>query len=384
MATILVVDDRASNRQFLRTLLGYAGHRVIEATDGAEALECVRKERPDLIISDLVMPTMDGFEFLRQLRADPEVAATPVVFRTSTYDDERVRALAVAGGAVNVLKSPTEPAELLRTVADILGEDRRAAPAPLGEGFDREYRRLVADQLAQKFEELETAHRELEVFTYSASHNLRAALRTIGGLTGVLLEDHAPALGAPGTDVLERVIRAADRMSGILDAMLEFTEVRRAPLHRERVRLDALAWEAIAAARAAEPEREIAVVVDAPHEVEGHPALLRIALSALIDNAFKFTRGRAGARIEVHSQARDREIVCCVRDNGVGFPPGYAVQVFEAFRQAHRPGEFPGHGLGLFTVRTIAERHRGRAWAESMPGQGAAVYLALPAPAPKE
>jgi signal transduction histidine kinase len=379
MATILVVDDRAANRQFLRTLLGYAGHRVVLAADGAEALACARAERPDLIVSDLVMPTMDGFELLRQLRADPALAATPVVLRTSASDDERVHALATAGGAVTVLRTPTEPDQILRTVASILGEGRGVgpAPAPLDERFDQDYRRLVADQLAQKFDELEAANRELEVFTYSASHNLRAALRTIGGLTGVLGEDYGACLGPAGADLLARVVRATERMSAILDVMLEFTELRRTPLRYERVRLDALARDALATV--GEPSRGV-VDIRAGHEVECHPALLRIAFAALLDNALKFSRERPHPRVDVTSEVREGEVVCCVRDNGVGFAPGSAQHIFEAFRQAHRPGRYPGHGLGLFTVRTIIERHRGRVWADSAPDRGAAVCFTLPVP----
>src|SRR5512134_3370452 len=121
MTTILIVDDRTTNRQFLVTLLGYAGHRVLEAANGAQALQIVRSEQPDLIITDILMPTMDGYEFVRQLRADPDFASTPVIFYTATYRDREARSLAKAAGVQYVLTKPAEPAVILNIVNAALG-----------------------------------------------------------------------------------------------------------------------------------------------------------------------------------------------------------------------------------------------------------------------
>src|ERR1700752_1555659 len=140
MATILVVDDRPTNRQFLGTLLGYRGHRLLEAADGLEALALARAEHPDLVIADILMPTMDGYEFVRQLRQDATIAATSVIFYTAHYHDRQARTLVAPSGVFHTLTKPAEPEVVLRTVDAALGVGQTPAPsAPPTEEFDREH-----------------------------------------------------------------------------------------------------------------------------------------------------------------------------------------------------------------------------------------------------
>jgi signal transduction histidine kinase/DNA-binding response OmpR family regulator len=155
MATILIVDDRPTNREFLVTLLGYGGHRLLEAADGAEALALVRAERPDLVMADILMPTMDGYEFVRQLRADPAIASTAVIFSTAHYHEQEAQALAHACGVAHILPKPCEPDVVLRTVDAALGHLPRPATPP-SEAFDREHLRVLTDKLSQKVDELTT------------------------------------------------------------------------------------------------------------------------------------------------------------------------------------------------------------------------------------
>jgi two-component system, sensor histidine kinase and response regulator len=153
-ATILVVDDHAPSRQFLTTLLGYKGHRLLEASDGAEALAVVRVERPDLVISDILMPTMDGYEFVRLLRADPQIAATKVVFVTATYHVREALALAAACGVLFTITKPSEPEKVLEIVQAALGQAPPSSPVSLDDKFDREHLRLVTEKLEKKIFEL--------------------------------------------------------------------------------------------------------------------------------------------------------------------------------------------------------------------------------------
>jgi PAS domain S-box-containing protein len=153
MATILIVDDHPTNRDVLLTLLGYGGHRLLEATDGAAALKLVRAERPDLVIADIIMPTMDGYEFVHQLRADPAVAATTVIFSTAYYYEQEAHALAHACGVVHILTKPCEPEIVLHTVDVALGRRPALAMAP-SETFDRQHLRVLTDKLSQKVDEL--------------------------------------------------------------------------------------------------------------------------------------------------------------------------------------------------------------------------------------
>jgi signal transduction histidine kinase/CheY-like chemotaxis protein len=166
MAKVLVVDDHAPNRELIVTLLKYAGHEWFEAADGNVALEKVRAVHPDLVICDILMPTMDGYEFVRQLRADPAIAATQVIFYSATFLEKEARSLAQACGVSQVLMKPCEPEEVLVAVASALAAATPVeAPTPDEQTFDREHRRLLADKLVQKAEQLDRANRRLEALT---------------------------------------------------------------------------------------------------------------------------------------------------------------------------------------------------------------------------
>lgn len=162
MATILVVDDRSSNRKYLATLLAHEGHSIQEAADGAEALKLIRLERVDLVISDILMPTMDGYELVRQLRADPAIRDTPVIFNTAHYLDREARNLAQSCGVPFVLNKPGDPATILRSVESVLvGSKAKESDELRHEAFDREHLRLVMDKLAQKSDELQAVSEKL-------------------------------------------------------------------------------------------------------------------------------------------------------------------------------------------------------------------------------
>jgi DNA-binding response OmpR family regulator len=162
MASILIAEDRAADRQFLATLLGYHGHRILEASDGAEALALVQSKRPHLVISDVLMPTMDGYEFVRQMRAIPEVAATPVIFYTATYHEREARALAERCGVRDIITKPSKIEVILAKVNTVLGRPRTetgAAP-PDSAQFHENHLQLVNQKLHEKVQSLaETEHR---------------------------------------------------------------------------------------------------------------------------------------------------------------------------------------------------------------------------------
>jgi len=167
MATVLVVDDQASNRELIVTLLKYAGHVPLEAADGHLALAQVRAMRPQLVICDILMPTMDGYEFVRQLRAEPAIAHTEVIFYTATFMEREARSLALSCGVSTVLIKPTEPQEILRTIAEALEGTPSTEPEPVADPaqFDREHLRLLTDKLAAKVDELESANQRLSALT---------------------------------------------------------------------------------------------------------------------------------------------------------------------------------------------------------------------------
>ena len=226
--------------------------------------------------------------------------------------------------------------------------------------------------------ELERTNKELEAFSYSVSHDLRAPLRSIDGFSHALLEDYADRFDETGKDYLQRVRAACQRMGQLIDDLLSLSRVIRHELRIESVDLSAIVRSIAAQLSQAEPERRVNVEIADAVEVRGDPGLLRIALENLLSNAWKFTRKTADPRIEFGTMKKDGAQIIFVRDNGAGFDMAYVNKLFGAFQRLHETKDFPGTGIGLATVQRIVHRHGGRVWAEAAVGQGAAFYFVLP------
>jgi light-regulated signal transduction histidine kinase (bacteriophytochrome) len=223
----------------------------------------------------------------------------------------------------------------------------------------------------------QAANRELEAFSYSVAHDLRAPLRSIDGFSLALLEDCADLLDDNGRQHLRFVREAAQDMSELIDGLLGLSRVTRSDLRREAVDLGELARNIFAQLRRAMPDRAVETIVGDDLAVDGDVRLLRGVLENLIGNAWKFTRDRAPARIELGATQQGRERVYFVRDNGAGFDMTYAGKLFGAFQRLHSATEFEGTGIGLATVQRIVHRHGGRIWAESKVDHGATFFFTL-------
>jgi PAS domain S-box-containing protein len=226
--------------------------------------------------------------------------------------------------------------------------------------------------------ELQAANRELEAFSYSVSHDLRAPASVVVSFAGVLEENEA-VQGDKNRHYLRRIRAAGEHMNELIDGLLALSHVSRSQLDWGLVDLSQLAREAIQELRDAEPQRTVSVHVEPDLHAMGDGRLLRVVLSNLIANAWKFTRHRPLARIVVEAQAdpESAQPVFCVRDNGDGFDPAQAHRLFLAFHRLHGPSEFPGVGIGLATVQRIVQRHGGRIWADARPGEGASFFFVL-------
>jgi PAS domain S-box-containing protein len=241
----------------------------------------------------------------------------------------------------------------------------------------RRHRDHLAEVVEERTRELTTINHELETFAYTVSHDLRAPLRAIDGFSRVLLDDASAVLDDASKGHLARVRGAVGRMASLIDDLLEFTRVGRGTLRTERIDLAALACSIVADLRAGDPARDVVLQVDRPLPVEGDSTLLRSLLQNLLDNAWKFSAGRTPAHIVVGERDEGGEHVYFVGDDGAGFDMAYAARLFIPFERLHGVGEFEGTGIGLATVKRIAERHGGRVWAESKVGCGATFYFTL-------
>ena len=234
------------------------------------------------------------------------------------------------------------------------------------------------EALVREREAALAANRELEAFSYSVSHDLRAPLRGISGFSRILQEEASAELSPEAMAHLSRIVQATGRMNQLIDDLLGLSRVARRELVRARIDLTALAARVCEHLRVADPERDVEIVVHPALVVDADAGLLAVVIENLLGNAWKFTSKRATARIELgRSTEHARPSIYYVRDDGAGFDMAYAKKLFAPFQRLHTTSEFEGTGIGLATVQRIVQRHGGRIWAESEPNHGATFYFTL-------
>ena len=234
--------------------------------------------------------------------------------------------------------------------------------------------RRVEERTAQ----LAATNKELEAFSYSVSHDLRAPLRAMRGFSQIILEDYETILPLDGQNLIKRTIEAANKMSELIDALLAFSRLARIEMNFSKVDLSRLAEAALQELIQNEPERVIDLQIERGVTAYCDERLLSTVLTNLCDNALKYTRKKERALIEFGCKNYRGSCAFYIHDNGVGFDMMYAENIFSAFERLHPQSEFPGHGIGLATVQRIINRHGGRIWTDSQPDQGATFYFTLP------
>ena len=377
---ILLVDDQPANLIAMEAMLQGLGQNLIRAESGREALKWLLTHEFAVILLDVKMPEMDGFETAALIRQRDKSRHTPILFLTANDNTQTQAVRGYAVGAVDYLVKPVVPefvrskvavfvelakkTELLRRQAQLLAESEQAA-------------RELAETRAELVRDLEHKNRELESFSYAVSHDLRAPLRRIDSFSRAILESQGERLDEAGVRYLERVREASQHMSQLIDDVLYLSRVTRADLRDHEVDLSALATLILSRLQESEPSRAVEVKVRPGVVVVGDGQLLRIALENLLENAWKFTAREPQPRIEFGVTNASGEPAYFVRDNGAGFDMTYVDRLFGPFQRLHPQGEFPGSGIGLATVQRIIHRHGGRVWAEGLVGQGATFQFTL-------
>jgi signal transduction histidine kinase len=364
---ILLVDDRPDNLLVLESALEALGQQLVRANSGAEALRKVLAQDFAVILLDVRMPILDGYETAEIIRSRPRSRTTPILFLTAHPASESQVFKGYASGAVDFISKPCAP-EILRSKVRVFVDLARNVQALAA--LNLELARLNA--------ELTGSNQELDAFAHSVSHDLRAPLRQMEGFLG-LLEGCLARPGDPqGPAHLACAQAAARRMNLLIDGLLDFSRFSRSELAIAPVDLDALLASIRQELEPGLAGRAIEWRLSPLPAIRGDPFLLRAAFLNLLDNAVKFTRRRARALIEVAPMAGPpEECRLFIRDNGCGFDPAYGHKLFGVFQRLHAQEDFEGTGIGLANVQRIVQRHRGRVWAEGRPGEGATFFLAF-------
>jgi len=400
----------------MEVLLKGNGFEFRSAGNGAEALASARNNPPDLIISDILMPVMDGFTLCREWRADEHLRQIPFIFYTATYIEKKDEELGLSLGADRFIIKPQEPENLIAIIREVLDNSSNGDLPALKDFSDndckllREYNEALFRKLAKKMADLELASQqekqasmrlqrlndeleervrlrtfeletkvaELNAFTSAVSHDLHAPMRQISGYSRILTERLDNKLEADEAQILQRIALISASATEMVEALLELLRLGKAEVSLNEVDLSDMAADILDELSAAEPERDHQFEVAPGIRVRADRQLMRTMLTNLLGNSWKYCANRQETRISLTSMPGDDGTIFCIRDNGAGFDMQYSEKLFMPFQRLHLQNEFDGLGVGLVKVNRIVRLHGGRIWAESEPDKGASFYFTIP------
>jgi two-component system sensor histidine kinase/response regulator len=397
-AKILVVDRGASNLGNLQAILEDLGQEIVTANSGDEALSCLSNSDFAVILLDVNVPGMDSFETAALMRDQERSRRTPIVFIVTRKDEERLFR-GHRSGVIDFLYRPISRAVLLSKVSmyvdlrlksDLLESQARAALArareleQLVEQRTRAEAQILAlnaeleKRVHDRTRELSRSNEDLRQFAYAASHDLKEPMRTIASYSQLLAHRFGDVLDDEGREFLGYVVEGVRRMDALLSDLLMYSQHLGAqPPVFQYVDAEAVLMAVLMNLQASIKENDAKVSHDAlPSEVTSDFAQLSLVFQNLISNAIKYRRGEP-PEIRLWAEDGDEEWVFHVRDNGLGIEPSFLDQIFRPFKRLHGH-EFPGTGMGLAISKKIVERHGGRIWVESEPGQGSTFSFSIP------
>jgi len=383
---ILTVDDSLTYLHEVAVQLRHEGYDVIPARSGEEALELLSVQSVDCILLDLVMPGLSGQETCRRIKSSPVWRDIPLIMHTALEEQAAMIGGINAGADDYIAKSSDLDVLCARVRAQLRRKQFEDENRNIREQLLQKEVEVVAANSARELaeiratfvDELKSKNIELEAFSYSVSHDLRAPLRSIDGFSKLLLDGYRDKLDAKGQDFLHLVRDSAQRMSELIDDLLLLSRVGRADLSRGQIDLSEIARGVSEELQKKDPDRHVKWCIEEQLLVEADSGLMRVAFDNLLGNAWKFTSKVSAPQIEVGTDQQEGVLVFFVRDNGAGFNLGYAEKLFSPFQRLHTESEFEGTGIGLATVHRIVDRHGGRIWADSAVGRGATFYFTIP------
>jgi two-component system NtrC family sensor kinase len=383
---ILTVDDSLTYLHEVAAQLRQEGYDVIPARSGEEALELLSVQSVDCILLDLVMPGLSGQETCRRIKSSTAWRDIPLIMHTALGEQAAMIEGINAGADDYIAKSSDLEVLCARVRAQLRRKQFEDENRNIREQLLQKEVEVVAANSARELaeiratfvDELKSKNIELEAFSYSVSHDLRAPLRSIDGFSKLLLVDYADKLDAKGQDYLHLVRESAQRMGELIDDLLLLSRVGRADLSRDQIDLSEIARGVSDELKKKDPDRHVKWCIEDQLLVEADSGLMRVAFDNLLGNSWKFTAKVSAPRIEVGTDQQEGVAVYFVRDNGAGFSMEYAEKLFNPFQRLHAESEFEGTGIGLATVHRIIDRHGGRIWADSAVDHGATFYFTIP------
>ena len=381
---ILMVDDEPKNLLALEAVLDSLGLDLVKAHSGNEALRCLIKDDFAVILLDVQMPDMDGFECAALIRAREKSRYSPIVFMTALGKTEAEMFRGYEAGAVDYLLKPFSPevlrhkvsvlVELFQKTAEIkrLNKELQSANAGLEKRVSER-----TSALEQRSTDLSRSNQELAQFAAVASHDLQEPLRTLSTYLQLVRENNLAKFNVQDKEFMEVVLDSAKRMRQLINALLAFSQVGQGERKLIKVDCAQLVEKTLTALKQVIDKQGAKVSVGSLPTVSAEPVLLGQVFQNLIENALKFHNG-AAASVEVTAHESEGNWVFGVKDNGIGISPEHFEKVFKLFQRLHTRDDYPGTGLGLSICKKAVERQGGKIWVESIPGQGATFSFSIP------
>jgi signal transduction histidine kinase len=371
-SNILIVDDRPENLLALRALLEGPSHTVVEARSGKDALKILLQENIDLVLLDVNMPEMDGFETARLIRQRSPSSSLPILFVSARDPSASDIKQGYSLGAVDYIIKPIVPEVLRAKVSALLDLQQRAKLLEIAV----KERSAELESLNERATRLRESIGELEAFSYSVSHDLRGPVRAIQGFAQALDEEEAVKLSDNGKDYVRRIISSSKRLDKMITDVLAYSRMNVEPVTRTKLDVEQLVRAVLDQNPNLQPPKAEVEMQHPLLDAIGHEASFTQCISNLLSNAVKFVTPGVTPRVKIWTEAVDGAVRISLKDNGIGIAPEHLKRIFEAFERLNT--DYEGTGFGLAIMRKAVQRMGGQFGVESEPGKGSLFWIELP------